>query len=113
MSFADGRRFDERLVGDDPVPAEKAGVRARDLLIRYDSSQITRIDDLQKQLTEARSGVPTQWELIRATQKLTVSAVPQEAVDRGQLAPKRLKSVAEVHDRSHVGSITDDKLTVH
>jgi S1-C subfamily serine protease len=65
-------------------PAEKAGIRARDLLIRCDSSQITGIDDLQKQLTEARIGVPARWELIRATQKLTVSATPQEAVERVQ-----------------------------
>jgi S1-C subfamily serine protease len=65
-------------------PAEAAGIRARDLLIRCDSSQITGIDDLQKQLTEARIGVPAEWELIRATQKLSVSAVPQEAVERVQ-----------------------------
>jgi S1-C subfamily serine protease len=61
-----------------------AGVRARDLLIRCESSLITGIDDLQRQLTEARIGVPAQWELIRATQRLNVTAIPQEAVERVQ-----------------------------
>jgi S1-C subfamily serine protease len=65
-------------------PAEMAGVRARDLLIRCESSLITGIDDLQRQLTEARIGVPAQWELIRATQRLNVTAIPQEAVERVQ-----------------------------
>ena len=65
-------------------PAERAGIRARDLLIGCDGSPITGIDDLQKQLTETRIGVPARWEVIRATQKLTISAVPQEAVERVQ-----------------------------
>jgi S1-C subfamily serine protease len=65
-------------------PAERAGIRARDLLIRCDSSLVTGIDDLQKQLTDSRIGVTAEWELIRATQKLKVEAIPQEAVERVQ-----------------------------
>lgn len=65
-------------------PAEAAGLRARDLLIACDGVAITGIDDLQRLLTESRIGVPSQWDLIRATQKLSVKLVPQEAVERVQ-----------------------------
>jgi S1-C subfamily serine protease len=86
------RRYHE-LVQDSAVlvisvepgsPAETAGIRPRDLLIQCDNNPITGIDDLQRQLTEARIGLPAEWEVVRATQKLKVTAVPQEAVERVQ-----------------------------
>lgn len=62
-------------------PAERAGVKARDLLIGYEDTVITGVDDLQKLLTEARIGVPGKWVVLRATEMLKLTVVPQEAVE--------------------------------
>ena len=65
-------------------PAEIAGLKARDLLIACDNQPISGIDDLQRLLTEARIGVPGRFTVVRATQRLQLNVVPQEAMDRVQ-----------------------------
>ncbi len=65
-------------------PAEVAGLKPRDLLIGCDEQPITGIDDLQKLLTETRIGVPSRLLVMRATQKIELNTVPQEALERLQ-----------------------------
>ena len=65
-------------------PAEVAGLQERDLLVACDGQVMAGIDDLQKLLTEARIGVASGFEVIRASQRLKLPIVPREAVERVQ-----------------------------
>ncbi len=64
--------------------AERAGLRPRDLLISCENQPITGVDDLQRTLTESRINRRSQFVVIRATQKLTMELVPEEAKERVQ-----------------------------
>ena len=65
-------------------PAEAAGLQPRDLLVACEGSRITGVDDLQKLMTESRIGAASQFEVLRASQRLQLAMVPQEARDRVQ-----------------------------
>ena len=65
-------------------PAERAGLRARDLLIACENQPITGVDDLQRTLTEGRIGRSSEFTVIRATQKLTLEVTPEEAREKVQ-----------------------------
>ncbi len=65
-------------------PAERAGLRARDLLIACGNMAISGVDDLQRLLTDARIGVAEQWRVVRATENLSLTMVPSEAPERVQ-----------------------------
>jgi S1-C subfamily serine protease len=60
-------------------PAGRAGVRERDLLVEYDGSPMTGIDDLRRMLTEQRIGKRTQMTAVRGPDKLTVEVGPGES----------------------------------
>jgi S1-C subfamily serine protease len=65
-------------------PAERAGLRARDLLLACENQPITGVDDLQRTLTENRIHRRSQFTVIRATQKLSLEVIPEEAKERIQ-----------------------------
>jgi len=65
-------------------PAEGAGLQPRDLLVGCDGQSITGIDDMQRLLTESRIGAACIFDLIRATQRLKLPVIPQEALERVQ-----------------------------
>jgi S1-C subfamily serine protease len=60
-------------------PAGRAGVLERDLLVEYDGSPMTGIDDLRRMLTEQRIGTRTQMTAVRGPDKLTVEVIPDES----------------------------------
>jgi S1-C subfamily serine protease len=60
-------------------PAGRAGVLERDLLVEYDGSPMTGIDDLRRMLTEQRIGTRTQMTVVRGPDKLTVEVIPDES----------------------------------
>ncbi|HVZ16629.1 MAG TPA: trypsin-like peptidase domain-containing protein [Terriglobales bacterium] len=65
-------------------PAEQGGLQPRDLVIGCDGSAIAGVDDLQKLLTESRIGQASNFDLIRATQRLKLPVIPREALDQVQ-----------------------------
>jgi S1-C subfamily serine protease len=59
-------------------PAEHAGLQERDLLVEFDGSAISSIDDLHKQLTDERIGKNVELVVIRHSERVSLQAVPQE-----------------------------------
>jgi S1-C subfamily serine protease len=59
-------------------PAEKSGVREGDILITFDGKPIEIIDDLQRLLTQERSGQSYPVEVLRQQEKLLLTVTPQE-----------------------------------
>jgi S1-C subfamily serine protease len=59
-------------------PAQKAGLREGDLVIGFDGQPVGGIDDLHKLLTGERAGRLARVDVIRGTEKLEFSVVPQE-----------------------------------
>jgi S1-C subfamily serine protease len=60
-------------------PARTAGLLDGDVIIALDDHTIESIDDLQRQLTEQRVGVPTKMTIIRRTEKMDLFVTPAEA----------------------------------
>jgi len=57
-------------------PAEKAGVTTGDVIVALDNEPISSIDDLHRMLTEERVGVRSRLTVLRKTEKLTLTVVP-------------------------------------
>jgi len=58
-------------------PAERAGLRERDLVVRFDGQPVSGVDDLHRLLTAERSGVAAEIEVIRGTDLRKLIVVPQ------------------------------------
>jgi S1-C subfamily serine protease len=61
--------------------AQRAGLRERDVIVRFAGTNITGVDDLHRLLTDERNGVPCEVELIRGTELLKRFVVPQARAD--------------------------------
>src|SRR2546422_10249013 len=66
-------------------PARKAGVREGDIIIAFDDYPTSGIDDLHKLLTEERIGHNSSLEVIRSTQRVTLSVIPEESRNGGKI----------------------------
>jgi S1-C subfamily serine protease len=65
-------------------PADRAGLRSRDIIIGFADSVVGGIDDLQRLLTRERIGAPTNITLLRDGVQRTVTIVPgEDAARRG------------------------------
>jgi S1-C subfamily serine protease len=68
------------VVGVEPdSPAQRAGLRAGDLLVTYNSRELPDVDTLHRRLTEGEVGARAQLEVIRHTQKLSLDIIPAQA----------------------------------
>ena len=63
-------------------PAETAGLREGDLIVAYGEKPISGVDDLHRLLTEEQVGVESPLTLIRLTEKIVTTIVPQRASER-------------------------------
>lgn len=59
-------------------PATKAGLATGDVIISFDNQTITSIDDLHRSLTDIGIGRAAELTLLRHTQKLQLTVVPQD-----------------------------------
>jgi S1-C subfamily serine protease len=59
--------------------ASRAGIQAGDLLIGFNDAPLTGVEDLHRALTGECAGVPTTVTLLRRTEKLELTATPDEA----------------------------------
>jgi len=62
-------------------PAERAGLRPRDIVVRFAGQPVSGVDDLHRLLTAERSGVPAEVEVVRATELRKLSIVPNSQRD--------------------------------
>src|SRR5208283_5244033 len=58
-------------------PAERAGLRQRDVIVRFDRHSIASVDDLHRLLTAERSGQSAEVEVVRGTELRKLLIVPQ------------------------------------
>src|SRR5580700_5462692 len=58
-------------------PAERAGLRQRDVIVRFDRHSIASVDDLHRLLTAERSGQSAEVEVVRDTELRKLLIVPQ------------------------------------
>src|SRR2546422_4277334 len=66
-------------------PARRGGVREGDVIIAFDDHSTSGIDDLHKLLTEERIGHNSSLEVIRSTQRVTLSVIPEESRNGGKI----------------------------
>jgi S1-C subfamily serine protease len=59
-------------------PAERAGVRVKDIIVDFNGEPTAVIDDLLHLLTDRHIGMNSSLKLIRGTELLTLSVVPKE-----------------------------------
>ena len=59
-------------------PAERAGVVEGDVIIGLDDAAVRNVDDLHRLLTDSRIGMTCRLELLRRSQKLDLTVVPDE-----------------------------------
>jgi len=59
------------------APARRAGLRERDIIARFAGSTVANVDDLHRLLTDDRSGVACEVEVVRGTELLKLSITPQ------------------------------------
>jgi S1-C subfamily serine protease len=64
-------------------PAERAGLRAGDIIVAYGEHQTTGIDDLHRLLVEEKVGVRAPMTIIRRSEKRVLGIVPEESLARG------------------------------
>jgi S1-C subfamily serine protease len=62
----------------DGSPADRAGVRAEDLILAVDGSSTARVEDLQRLMVGDLIGVPVTVTLLRAGRTLELELVPAE-----------------------------------
>ncbi|MEW6299726.1 MAG: trypsin-like peptidase domain-containing protein [Thermodesulfobacteriota bacterium] len=65
-------------------PAQQAGLREGDIIVRYGDHPITGIDDLHRLLTEEQVGMRAAITIIRRAEKIVLDIVPAESTDRIQ-----------------------------
>ena len=62
-------------------PAERAGLRERDVIVSFARQPISGVDDLHRLLTAERSGVTSEVEVVRGTELKKLLVVPQSQRD--------------------------------
>ena len=63
-------------------PSERAGLRERDIIVRFAGQPVSGVDDLHRLLTAERSGVTAEVEVLRGTELRKLSVVPQPQRDQ-------------------------------
>jgi len=58
-------------------PAQRAGLRESDVVVRFAGTPVANVDDLHRLLTDERSGVACEVEVVRGTELLKFTVWPQ------------------------------------
>jgi len=60
-------------------PADKAGVKPRDIIITYGENPVAAVDDLHRLLSEEQIGAKARLTVIRGTERLQLETVPSKS----------------------------------
>jgi S1-C subfamily serine protease len=60
-------------------PADRAGVRERDVIIEFDGRPVRSVDDLHRHLSEDRIGVASTLTVLRPTERRVLEITPRES----------------------------------
>src|SRR5581483_10513642 len=63
---------------EDGSPAKRAGLREGDIILALEAQPVAGVDDLHRLLTEVRVGVSSSLTVLRGTERLAISIVPEE-----------------------------------
>jgi S1-C subfamily serine protease len=63
----------------DGGPAARAGVQRGDVIVAFDDAPVAGVDDLHRSLTVERAGHPVTLSVLRRSEKLLLTATPDEA----------------------------------
>jgi S1-C subfamily serine protease len=67
------------VVGLEPdSPAKRAGLQEGDVIVAFNDKAISQIDELHRQLVAAAIGIPAEITLIRRTEKIHLTVIPEE-----------------------------------
>jgi S1-C subfamily serine protease len=64
---------------EDRSPARRAGLREGDVIVALDEKPVAGVDDLHRLLTDAQVGARCRLTVIRYTERLNLTVVPEEA----------------------------------
>jgi S1-C subfamily serine protease len=68
------------IVGvENSSPAQKAGLREGDVIVAFNSQPTAGVDDLHRLLTDAHVGIKGSVTVVRRTERLELTVVPQES----------------------------------
>jgi S1-C subfamily serine protease len=67
------------LSAEPDSPAKRAGLRDGDIIVALDGKAVAGVDDLHRLLTETRVGASSSLTVLRYTEKLALTVVPEEA----------------------------------
>ena len=59
------------------APAHRGGLRERDIVVQFAGSTVANVDDLHRLLTDDRSGVDSEVQVVRGTELLKLTITPQ------------------------------------
>jgi S1-C subfamily serine protease len=59
-------------------PGKQAGLEAGDVLVSFDGTPITGVDDLHRSLTQERAGIAVPVRVLRRAELLTLPVTPRE-----------------------------------
>ena len=59
-------------------PGKQGGLEAGDVVVSFDGTPVTGVDDLHRALTQERAGIAVRLGVLRRTELLTVQVTPQE-----------------------------------
>lgn len=65
-----------------PSPAQRAGLREGDVIITFEGTPVTGVDDLHRLLTDINAGAGSSLTVLRRTEKLEMRIVPEETPSR-------------------------------
>jgi S1-C subfamily serine protease len=69
---------------EEKSPAQRAGLSEGDIIVGFDDQPVFGIDDLHRMLTEEKVGAKTMLTIIRQTEKLNLTIVPEESKPRNE-----------------------------
>lgn len=72
------------LAVEEGSPAQRAGVRERDIVVQFDGQTVSGTDDLQRLLTDVRIGSQLPLTVLRGAEKLVLSVQPEESDESRQ-----------------------------